>query len=252
MQIPQVPVVFVIVFLLMVLSGCSLGSGDLADPDSGIPLTLAQERARNITDLRYELAFDLPSEVHEPIAGRLTTRLNLADASAPLVFDFAPASDLALLPGREFVESVAVGGTAVEFRTVNGHVIVPAGGLEVGENAIEITFRAGDASLNRSPEFLYALFVPARAHTVFPSFDQPDLKARYTLELTVPAGWQAVSNGAEVSREEMGDRALIRYAETEPISTYLFAFALFSPCRTTTRSTRFSSCETTAVWKAFG
>ena len=86
-------------------------------------------------------------------------------------------------------------------------------------------FRAGDQSLNRNPDFLYSLFVPARAHLAFPCFDQPDLKARYTLELAVPADWEAVANGAELSRDTSGDRTRIRYGETQPIPTYLFAFA---------------------------
>ena len=55
--------------------------------------------------------------------------------------------------------------------------------------------------LNRDGEFLYTLFVPARAHLAFPCFDQPDLKARYTLTLDVPAGWMAVSNGAAAASE---------------------------------------------------
>ena len=67
-----------------------------------------------------------------------------------------------------------------------------------GANRIEFEFTAGDEALNRNDEFLYTLFVPARAQLAFPCFDQPDLKARYTLSLTVPDGWQAVANGAEV------------------------------------------------------
>ena len=31
-------------------------------------------------------------------------------------------------------------------------------------NSVTIMFRAGDAALNRNPDFLYTLFVPARAH----------------------------------------------------------------------------------------
>ena len=224
MQRSRAPVI-VVVFVIMALSGCNLGTGDVPDPDPGIPWSLAQDRARNISDVRYKLAFDLPAEAHVPITGRLTARFRLADASADLVFDFAPASDLDLLPGRDFVESVTSGGAEVEFRVANGHVIIPAREIAAGANEVELTFRAGDASLNRSAEFLYALFVPARAHTVFPCFDQPDLKARYTLELTVPTGWEAVSNAAETSREDAGGKIRIRYAETEPISTYLFAFA---------------------------
>src|SRR5262245_1033289 len=72
---------------------------------------------------------------------------------------------------------------------------------------------------------MYTLFVPARAHLAFPCFDQPNLKARYALELDVPSGWQAVANGAETFHETAGDRVRIRYAETQPIPTYLFAFA---------------------------
>ena len=79
--------------------------------------------------------------------------------------------------------------------------------------------------MNRNEEFLYTLFVPARARLTFPCFDQPDLKARYTLTLEVPADWQAVANGAEAGRSRMdGGRSRIQFAETPPLPTYLFAF----------------------------
>src|SRR4029079_9572332 len=54
---------------------------------------------------------------------------------------------------------------------------------------------------------------------------QPDLKARYTLELTIPVDWQAVANGAETSREASGHGSHVRFAKPQPIPTYLFAFA---------------------------
>ncbi len=42
----------------------------------------------------------------------------------------------------------------------------------------------------------------------------------------MPASWQAVANGVEVTRQEAPrNRLRVRYAETEPIPTYLFAFA---------------------------
>jgi aminopeptidase N len=120
---------------------------------------------------------------------------------------------------------VSVAGRAASYRAVNDHIVLAPESLAPGENVVEIVFRAGDAPLNRNPEFLYSLFVPARAHLTFPCFDQPDIKARFTLELTGPAGWQAVSNGAETLREADGNRFRVRFAETQPISTYLFAFA---------------------------
>jgi aminopeptidase N len=70
-------------------------------------------------------------------------------------------------------------------------------------------------------QYLYSLFVPADASSAFPCFDQPDLKARFSLALQMPAKWRAVSNAPAL--EEAAGRA--RFAETEPIPTYLFAFA---------------------------
>ena len=79
--------------------------------------------------------------------------------------------------------------------------------------------------LNRSDDFIYTIFVPARAHEAFPCFDQPDLKARWTLVLDVAAGWETIANGAEATRASGQGRTRRTFAETEPLSTYLFAFA---------------------------
>ena len=69
------------------------------------------------------------------------------------------------------------------YRAVNGHIVIRAArahGPPAQNTVAAIVFRAGDAPLNRNPEFLYSLFVPARAHLAFPCFDQPDLKARFS------------------------------------------------------------------------
>ncbi len=84
--------------------------------------------------------------------------------------------------------------------------MIPAASLAAGANTIRIAFNAGDASLNRNNDFLYTLFVPARARLAFPVFDQPDLKGRWTVTLEHPAKWQSAANGAELSRT---DRAAI-------------------------------------------
>jgi aminopeptidase N len=130
------------------------------------------------------------------------------------------------LPDRAgILRSVEANGVPTSIRQVNGHVIVPAAALSTGENSLALDFNAGDASLNRSDDFLYTIFVPARAHLAFPCFDQPDLKARWSLALDVPDGWQVLGNGAELDRGSAEGRTRVRFAATQPISTYLFAFA---------------------------
>jgi len=109
-------------------------------------------------------------------------------------------------------------------RGPDGHLVYPASALHTGENRIVIDFDAGDVALNRNDEYLYTIFVPARAHEAFPCFDQPDLKARWTLSLEVPEGWEALPT-APTSKTSRDGRTRVAFAETQPLPTYLFAFA---------------------------
>ena len=60
---------------------------------------------------------------------------------------------------------------------------------------------SSDLPLNRRDDYLYTLFVPVRAHEAFPCFDQPDLKARFALSLTIPAAAiPATIRGAKASK----------------------------------------------------
>lgn len=188
------------------------------DPDLGVSETLAAARAGRVSNLRYDLAFTIPAQKADPIAGRELVRFSLTTIDQPVVLDYAPDRAGILVRSE-------LNGAPVTVRQVNGHIIVPADGLRAGENAVSLEFNAGNAPLNRSDDFLYTIFVPSRAHLAFPCFDQPDLKARWTLALDVPDGWQALGNGAELERTTEGGRTRARFATTQPISTYLFAFA---------------------------
>jgi aminopeptidase N len=207
-------------FVMTLEFGCRANGNkttEVADPAPGVPFTLATERAQSIEGLTYDLAFTVPASPSEAISGRAAIRFGAKDLTRPVVLDFSP--------GTDYIKSITVAGRPSNFRVVKDHIIIPREEIASEDNKIEITFRAGDASLNRTADFMYTLFVPARAHLAFPCFDQPNLKARFALELDVPADWQAVSNGAETFHETAGDRLRVRYAETQPISTYLFAFA---------------------------
>jgi aminopeptidase N len=185
-------------------------------PERGVSEALARDRAGAISALRYDLALTIPADPKEPVIGRVVVRFRLAAARA-VELDFAAPPD--------HIRSVTAGGGAVRHSAANGHLMIPATATRAGENEIAIEFVAGNDPLNRDPEFVYSLFVPARAHRAVPCFDQPDLKARYTLTLDIPEGWQAVANGAQIATETRSGRTRVRFAETQPISTYLFAFA---------------------------
>jgi aminopeptidase N len=188
----------------------------LSTPGWGIPESLARERVAAISAVRYELEFRIPGMRTQPIRGREVVRFRLA-APHRIVLDFGQS--------RDNILAVTRAGETIDFTFANGHLIIPAGHTRAGDNELTIDFIAGDDSLNRDEEFLYTLFVPARAHLAFPVFDQPDLKARYTLTLDVPADWQTVSNGAAAATTSRNGRTKVAFAETEPLPTYVFAFA---------------------------
>lgn len=186
-------------------------------PPVGIPFTLAAERAARVSNLKYAVTLQVPAERQAAIRGHVTATFELNDARRPLLFDFAQPTD--------HLHTVSANGRVLTPEIVNGHIAVPRRALRSGTNSIEFDFTAGDASLNRDADFLYSLFVPARASLALPCFDQPDLKARWTLSLDVPKGWTAVANGREAGRTAHGDRLGLTFDETAPLSTYLFAFA---------------------------
>src|SRR3989441_3519342 len=193
-------------------------AGASVDPEAGTSETLARDRAARISRLRYDVAFSVPADRQAPIPGRETITFDLGSASQPLAVDFDPHRATA-------VHAITVNGASAQARAVNGHLLFPASVLQRGENRITIAFDAGDVPLNRSDDVLYTIFVPARAHEAFPCFDQPDLKARWTLSLEVPEGWEAVSNGAASVRDARDGRTRISFAEAPPISAFLVGFA---------------------------
>jgi puromycin-sensitive aminopeptidase len=65
------------------------------------------------------------------------------------------------------------------------------------------------------------------ARKAFPCWDEPRAKATFAVRLVVPEGLAALSNGAEVGRESLGDgRVRVTFAETMVMSTYLVAFVV--------------------------
>lgn len=179
---------------------------------------LASWRKATLKDLEYDLFFSIPAERNEAVEGKVTVTFALEKAQE-IIFDWRFG----------WAESCTVDEVNGEKPTIvfyqNEHIIVPAENWQAGENKITLRFTSDDQSLNRNEEFLYTLLVPDRARTLFPCFDQPDLKARFTLSLEVPEEWQAVSNTYVLEGKPVAEnRRMVHFAPTEPLSTYLFSF----------------------------
>ncbi len=70
--------------------------------------------------------------------------------------------------------------------------------------------------------YLYSQFETADAKRMFACFDQPDLKATFTITVTAAEDWKVISNAAHVNTAK-AEPGIHRFRETEKMSTYLVA-----------------------------
>lgn len=182
--------------------------------EEGIPLKMAAYRKEQVSDVVYNLSFDIPSKKQDPIHSRLKLDLEINDLSQPLYLDFNAAGSL--------LKSISVNGETQKINHQKEHIIISEN-LEEGPNTIEIVFNAGELSLNRNDDFLYTLLVPDRASTLFPCFDQPNIKARYILDVTAPDGWKVLCGAPLVKSTKKGDKVHYSFDGSDAMSTYLFS-----------------------------
>jgi aminopeptidase N len=123
-----------------------------------------------------------------------------------------------------YLRSLNVNGQPVAIEHRAEHILLPAKALRVGDNVVRMQLRLGEQSLNRNADYLYTLLVPDRTRTVFPCFDQPDLKASFTLTLTVPRAWQVLANAKPAGHVERDLDKTMQFRPSDTLSTYLFSF----------------------------
>ena len=194
---------------------------------SGVSRALAMSRAGQIRDVRYELMLNLTER--DSARGVVTVRFK-ATKPGDVILDFR----------GQRLGSVEVNRKRLESPEYNGaHLRVHASAIVVGENAVTISFvtkiAAAGASIIRyhdatdGAEYLYTLLVPADANQLFPCFDQPDIKARVNFIAFTPREWRVLANAPELPGPTLvvpeSQDSEHRFAWTEPISTYLIAFA---------------------------
>jgi len=203
-------------FPAIVLSFFAACSQPVDDVEPGVSLALAEHRAATVSNINYDLHFDIPDAVSEPISAAAKIGFDLSDTSRALQLDFRESADK--------IHSVTVNGEASGFEFRDEHIVIPAHEVIAGRNTVDIAFEAGSSSLNRNPDYLYTLFVPDRARTAFPLFDQPDLKATFDLSLGLPAEWTAMANAPVETSTRSGPGTIVRFEASDLISSYLFSF----------------------------
>ena len=182
----------------------------------GISFELAKYRKQQITDVVYNLGFKIPKEKKQTISSKLELNFTVKDLKNDVFLDFNEETSR--------LKSLKINGKKSGINHQKEHLIIDKATLVLGSNSIEIFFDAGEKSLNRNDEFLYTLLVPDRASTLFPCFDQPDIKANYNLRITAPEDWKVLCSAFEESSIETDGFIEHTFATSDLMSTYLFSF----------------------------
>jgi aminopeptidase N len=208
--------VFLLLFLGVFISCSTLKQQGDPGLEEGVSRKLALYRKNVLSDIHYKLDFDIPHVRTQPIPAKESIQFKLQENKYDLQLDFRDQP--------EKLKKLTVNGVERAVKHDKEHILIAAAQLKKGANEIEIEFLAGEGALNRNADYLYTLFVPDRARTVFPCFDQPDLKAVYSLTLKVPASWTAMANAALADSSLAADRKTYRFKTSDTLSTYLFSF----------------------------
>jgi aminopeptidase N len=194
-------------------------------PAAGVSWELAKARATQISDVHYRLSLELAPDADQ-LPGRAEISFVLTTTQDPVVLDFRDGS----------IANLTVNGTPAAAQPSDGHLIIAGHYFITGRNRIALDFVSGMATSGRAitryldrddgAQYIYSLFVPMDASQAFPCFDQPDLKARFHLDLTAPDNWTVISNtGIESATPAKPGFRRTDFGETPPLPTYLFAFA---------------------------
>jgi aminopeptidase N len=132
----------------------------------------------------------------------------------------------------EEVQRVSVNGVDQEI-VYDGARIMLSGLAEANRVRVEAigTYSRSGEGLHRFHDpvddetYLYTQYEPADSRRVMACFEQPDMKAEYTLVIDAPTGWEVLSNQSPTHTDLGVGVQRVEFAPTLPISSYITAVA---------------------------
>ena len=147
----------------------------------GVTKELAEQRKATISNVAYDLTFNIPADMNTPVTGKAVITFDLQD-KADVILDFQGG----------FSGSCQINNKKRSVSKQKEHIVLSAKFMKQGTNSVEIDFASLDKGLKREQDYIYTTLAPDLASTLYPCFNQADLKGRYTTTINMPAGWKAI------------------------------------------------------------
>ena len=180
----------------------------------------AKLRHQSINNIKYLIQIDITKS--ERYFGTVEIQFDYLPTPYPLTLDYV---------GGE-AERVIVNNMPIGIEYAGNFISIPPENLEAGQNIIRIQFshyysdngsglyRYIDPTDDRT--YIYTHFEPYDANKLFPSFDQPNLRALYKLRVVAPKKWMVVSSVRESEVITDGPYKRWTFPESTTFSTYIF------------------------------
>ncbi|MEH6436055.1 aminopeptidase N [Massilia sp. DD77] len=181
----------------------------------------AAARSARVSNVDYVLDFTLTGK--ESFAGTTTASFDLKDTDSALTLDLNKAT----------VKSVTVNGKKVDPRYNGWFITIAPQDLVKGRNTVTVAYErlhsTNGEGLHRMVDpvdgrvYTYSHFEPAAAHQMFAVFDQPDLKATYSVTVSAPSDWTVVTTTRETAVADAGASKRWTFKTTKKLSPYNFS-----------------------------
>lgn len=222
---------WIVSLVVLVCISCATSSEERSNPTGrelvrGLTREIAHRRSSILRDLHYDLFFNLPvQKENSEFTGSVNIHFEVVRQGEAVTLDFTGGKVL----------SLEVNGKAMLDSGYNGFFLtLPARFLKLGENTVSINFShpfsSGEGGLYRyvdpadNRQYLYTDFEPYHANSLFPCFDQPDLKATFTLKVEAPSEWSVISSNEEISSQvTKPTRREWLFPKSRRFSTYVFS-----------------------------
>ena len=189
-------------------------------PGINISRAEALERSEHLTVHSYEVFLDvtLPDDI---FFARSTIKFSCNKGGYNTFIDTL----------AERVISATLNGSPVDTNGFDGQTIFLKNLAAENELVIEVEslYSKTGEGLQKSIDpvdnevYLYSQGETAHIRKMYPCFDQPNLKATFTLSVLAPQHWEVISNNPVKSVKQDGDAKFWEFATTPRISTYITA-----------------------------
>ncbi len=214
--------VFLITFLM--IGACSTPSKKVTFGPNKATLTedYANYRFKQIKNVNYVLDFDLTSPDNS-YSGKSSILFDVNHLEKNLRLDFHEGE----------VKSVSVNGQLQKPEYNGTYLTLNSDQLKMGANRVEVSFvhkySKDGAGFHRfkDPEdqkvYTYTNLEPYKANRVFPCFDQPDLKATYTMKVKAPNNWSVITSVRESQVSKEKGFKTWSFPKSQKFSTYIWS-----------------------------